>query len=157
MENWRPWDGPWVRDNIFSEESFSAMWFTGMLPGTTASWELWSQFWDSWLVSDGVLKHVPGPLALEDTIYHRVSWRSTRVNPGHVWAWWLIHCGLHSWCIGSSITKAVVKLNYLGQKEVSQPAQDPNGAEQPEFLHSWWGKSQTGHEASPHTSSRQSD
>lgn len=34
----------------------------------------------------------------------------------------LDHCGLHLGCVVSSITKAVVKLNYLGQEEVSLPA-----------------------------------
>lgn len=33
----------------------------------------------------------------------------------------LDHCSLHLRCVISSITKAVVKRNYLGQEEVSQP------------------------------------
>lgn len=65
---------------------------------------------------------MPCPPGEEDTIHHHDFPGLTQVNQRYsVGLDDLDHCGLHLGCVVSSITKAVVKLNYLGQEEVSQP------------------------------------
>lgn len=58
----------------------------------------------------------------EDTIHRHDTCELAQVNQRYsVGLDDLDHCDLHLGCVVSSITKAVVKLNYLGQEEVSQP------------------------------------
>lgn len=75
--------------------------------------------------------------ASEDTTHHHDSCGITQVNQRYsVGLDDLDHCGLHLGCVVSSITEAVVKRNYLGQEEVSLPAQHPNEGGRPESPHS---------------------
>lgn len=43
------------------------------------------------------------------------------------------HCSLHLKCVVSSVTKAVVKRNYLGQEEESQPQNSLMGQSNQDF------------------------